>query len=137
MRDEIGRAIAGALAHRLDDAGLGHATQVVLDRGPPARFDEIEAGGLCQPFGLGHAAVETVLRDAIPRIGVGPLVKRVDPETDAMGEQRQAAGIVETVDPVPEPVVIASGMSPRQASARSSIIFAAALSASPVASVGR
>src|SRR5579875_1849464 len=50
--------------------------------------------------------VAPVLGHAIAAMGVRPLIKRVDPVADAVGEQREAARIVEAGDPVPQPIVV-------------------------------
>lgn len=79
------------LAHRLQDPGLGHATEVVLHRGLPTRLDEIEAGDASKAVGFAQATFEAMLADAHPAIGIGLLIEGVDAEADAMGQQRHAA----------------------------------------------
>ena len=54
---------------------------------------------------LTQTAVETVLADPHPAVGVRTLIERVHPEAEAMGEERLSAGLVQGVEPVPEHVI--------------------------------
>lgn len=103
MVDKLRRPFARAFTHRSEDLGLGHATQIVLDRWPPSRIDHhIEAGGAGDPVGPGKATIKAMLRDAGGAMGVRTLIKRIDAIADAMGEKRHAACLVKCSDPVPE-----------------------------------
>src|SRR5688572_10489899 len=104
MVDQLRRHLALALAHGLENAGLGDAAEIVVGRRPPAVFDEVEPDCGRESVGLGDALLDTVLGDAI--IAVAALVECGDAEADAMRQQRCAAGILQTMKPGPERRVI-------------------------------
>ncbi len=74
MGDELGRTLAGAFTDGGEDARLGHASEVVLDRGPEARVHHVEFGGARQPIGLGHAAIKSCLGDSGGAVGIWTLI---------------------------------------------------------------
>ena len=102
MVDELRGLLALRLAHRLEDAGLGDAAEIVVDRRPPAGLDHVEPDRAREAIGLDETALHAVNRDARAAIAVALLVERIDPEGDAMRQQRGAAGVVEGGEPVPE-----------------------------------
>ena len=106
MVDELSGAFARTFAHRGEDARLRYAAEIVLNGRAETHLHHVEARRARQPIRLGHAAVEARLRDAAAAIGIEPLIERVDAIADAMGEQRQATGIVESGEPIPQRILV-------------------------------
>ena len=72
--DELRRLLALRLAHRFEDAGLGDAAEIVVDRRPPAGFHHVEPDRLREPVGLDEAALDAMDGDARAAIAVALLV---------------------------------------------------------------
>ena len=120
MLDQLRCLFASRLAHRLDNAGLGHAAEIVVDRRRPAGRHHVEADGLRDAVGVGERS-----RPPIPG-----LAHRVDAERDAMGEQRMAAVGVESEQSVPEVGGLLRQLR-RPTPCRASMAFATAVSLRP------
>ena len=102
MVDELRRLLALRLAHRLEDAGLGHTAEIIVDRRPPSGFDHVESDSAREPVGLNEPALDAMDGHARAAIAVALLVERIDAERDAMRQQCGTAGVVEDGEPVPE-----------------------------------
>ena len=62
MADELGGALARTFANGFEDAGLGDAAEIVIDRGPPtAVHHHVEAGGAGDAIGTGEATIKAEL----------------------------------------------------------------------------
>src|SRR5574337_178168 len=81
--DELRRWLALRLAHRLEDAALRDAAEIMVHCGPPAGLDPVEPHGAGEPIGMSETMLEPVLRDARGAVAVGFLVEGVDAITDS------------------------------------------------------
>ena len=104
MVDQLRGVLAAGFAHRLNDAGLGDAAEIVVDGGRPAGLDHVEAERGGERVGMGERA-----RPPVPGLDYG-----VERERDTVREQRLAARFVETEQELPE--LSLSGISRSQAS---------------------
>src|SRR6185437_6404637 len=100
--DELRGLFALRLAHRLEDAGLGDTAEIVVDGRPPAGLEHVEPNRARKTIGLDETALDAVNRDAWAAVAVALLIEGIDPEGDAVREQRGAAGVVQSSEPVPE-----------------------------------
>ena len=101
MCDELGGALAGAFTHRFEDAGLGDAAEIVGDGRPPPGFGHVEPDRQRQAIGFGDALFDTMRRDTAT-VAIGPLIKRIDAERSAMGEEFGLFGASQCGQPIPE-----------------------------------
>ena len=92
MIDELCSLLALCLAYGLDDAGLGHTAEIVVDRWRPPGGRDVEVDGPGNAVGMSEYA-----RTPIPR-----LMNRVDAQCHAMREQRLAAVGIECDKCVPQ-----------------------------------
>lgn len=92
MPDPLGGALALGLGHRLQDAGLGNATEVVVHRRLPARPRHVERDGAGQPVGMGER-----MGPPVPRF-----LNRIHRQANHMGEQAEAAVGFPALQHVPE-----------------------------------
>ena len=58
MIDELCRLLALYFTHRLQNAGLGHAAEIVVDRWRPAGCHDIETDGLRKAIGVSESRVD-------------------------------------------------------------------------------
>src|SRR5262249_24853684 len=84
--------LALCLAYGLDEAGLGHTAEIVVDRWRPPGGRDVEVDGPGNAVGMSEYA-----RTPIPR-----LMNRVDAQCHAMREQRLAAVGIECDECVPQ-----------------------------------
>src|SRR5581483_10217820 len=70
MIDELRRRLALGLAHRLEDAGLGHTAEIIIDRRPPSGFDHVQSDGAREPVALYEPALDAMDGDARATIAV-------------------------------------------------------------------
>jgi hypothetical protein len=98
--------VALGLAHRFEDAGLGDAPEVVVDRRPPARRYHVEADRTREPVRLGKALLDAMHRNARATIAVALLEEGIHAERDAMREQGRTPVVVEIGKPVPKRLTV-------------------------------
>ena len=99
----IGSTVAGTFADGCEDAGLGNAAEVILDRGLPACLRHVEIDGTGETVGFVQTLPDAMLGD---RRAVRLLVERIDAQRRAMGEQRRLFGAVQGDEPIPEGVLV-------------------------------
>jgi hypothetical protein len=78
MVDQLGRRLAFRFSNGFQNAGLGDAAEIVVDRWSPTGLDQVESDGIRQNVGLIKTRADTVGRNAALIGAVSRLVQRVD-----------------------------------------------------------
>src|SRR3546814_9621600 len=76
--DELRRLLALRLPHRFEDAGLGDAAEIIVDRRPPSGFHYVEPDGLRETVGLDEPALDAMDGNARPAIAITLPLARVE-----------------------------------------------------------
>src|ERR1700730_2254151 len=102
MVDELGSGLALGLTNRFEDAALGDAAEIIVDRRSPANLRHVEIDGSRQAICLIEAPPRAMGSHAGAAMAVDLLEQRIDAEASAVGEQRQAGGIVKCGEAIPQ-----------------------------------
>lgn len=92
MLDTISGTLISRLAYRLKNAGLGYATEEIVDGRPPSSGNHIELNGATELIGMMEG----------PWAPVPGLVHGIDRQADDMSEQARSAVAVPFLQSVPK-----------------------------------
>jgi hypothetical protein len=76
--DQPRRLLALGLVHGFENAGLGDATEIVVDGRLPTGCHHVESDGTSQDIGLAEPLANTMRGDAALVVAIGRLMERVD-----------------------------------------------------------
>ena len=100
--DQPRRLLALGLVHGFENAGLGDATEIVVDGRFPAHCCHVESDGTSQDIGLVEPTANTMRGDAALVVAIGRLMERVDRRRCTMREQRGLLFPVKRRERVPQ-----------------------------------